>query len=122
MTTHTPGESTGEVTSTFQRRPCYRYIRLADKLPTYAELGDRPFAEILCPVKLFNPTGAGRWWLSAFDPDTMIAWGVAEIFEREVGSFDMEELVAYRGLMGLPIERDIYYTPVTIAAILEGAS
>jgi Protein of unknown function (DUF2958) len=93
------GDLSGEVTSTFQRRPCYRWIRRADKLPTYAELGDRPFTEIVCAVKLFNPTGAGRWWIGAFDPDSRIAWGVAEIFEREVGSFDMDELVAFRGLM-----------------------
>lgn len=114
-------DGAGEVPSTFQRRACYRYIRKADRLPTYAALGDRPFTEIVCPVKLFNPTGAGSWWIAAFDPDSRTAWGVAEIVEREVGSFDMDELLAYRGLMGLPLERDIYYTPVTIATVLEGS-
>jgi hypothetical protein len=111
----------GEVTSAFQRRPCYRYVRKSDKLPTYAELADTGFDDIVCTVKLFNPTGAGTWWLASFDSDTHIAWGVAEIVEREVGSFDMDELVAFRGRMGLPIERDLHYRPQTIAAILEGA-
>jgi DUF2958 family protein len=113
-------EVSGEVTSTFQRRPAYRYIRHADRLPTYAELADAGFDDIVCTVKLFNPTGAGTWWLAAYDCDTHIAWGVAEIVEREVGSFGMDELVAFRGLMGLPIERDLHYRPQTITALLEG--
>ena len=117
----TAGDSNGEVTSTFQRRPAYRYIRRTDKLPTYDELGDRPFTEIICKVRLFNPTGRGTWWLAAYDPEDAIAWGVADIVEREVGSIGMEELVAYRGVLGLPIERDLYYTPVSVAEVLEGA-
>lgn len=104
--------------STFQRRPAYRYLRSADKLPTYAELVDVPFEQIACKVKLFNPTGIGTWWIAAYDPETRVAWGVADLYEREVGSIGMAELVAHRGVFGLPIERDLYYTPVTIAELI----
>jgi hypothetical protein len=116
----TSGDIGSEVTSTFQRRPCYRYIRHTDKLPTYEQLGDRPFTDIVCKVRLFNPTGRGTWWLATYDPGTGIAWGVADIIEREVGDIGMHELVAFRGVLGLPIERDLYYTPVSMAAVLEG--
>lgn len=92
--------------STFQNKPAYRYIRQSDKLPTQIE-GDDPVAL----VKLFNPTGAGTWYIAAYDPETRIADGAAHIHEFEYGPVSMEELVAYRGLMGLPIERDIHWTP-----------
>jgi Protein of unknown function (DUF2958) len=72
-------------------------------------------------VRLFNPTGAGTWWIAAYDPDTRIAWGVGDIFVREAGSFSMDEILAFRGIGGLPIERDLYYTPVSVAAVLEGS-
>jgi len=49
----------------------------------------------------------------------MIGWGVAEIHEREVGSFSLRELVGFRGRFGLPIERDLHYKPMTVAALLE---
>lgn len=110
------------VVSTFQDKPAYRYIRKADKLPTYDEIPrDKPFAEIMCPVKLFNPTGIGTWWIAAYDPDDRIAWGVAELTEAEVGSFSMDELIALRGRpFGLPIERDIYYTPISLEEAQKG--
>ena|SRR5438034_7619011 len=106
------------VSSTYQNIPAYHYIRAADRIPTYAELGDKPLSEIKAKVRLFNPTGIGTWWVCAFDPDTQIAWGVAELQTREVGSFSMAELVAFRGGFGLPIERDLHYRPVSIAEVM----
>ena len=113
-----------EITSTFQRRPAYRYIRKTDRLPTYDQLNEadgHTFETIVCSVKLFNPTGAGTWWIAAFDPDTEIAWGVAEIHCREIGSFSIRELAEFRGQFGLPIERDLHFGPATIADILAEA-
>lgn len=110
-----------EISSTFQRGPAYRYIRKADRLPTYDQLDEadgHTFDNILCKVRLFNPTGIGTWWIAAFDPDTEIAWGVAELHCREVGSFSMRELAEYRGQFGLPIERDLHFRPVTISDLL----
>jgi hypothetical protein len=108
-----------EVVSTFQHGPAYRYIRRTDHLPTYVQLGDKGFDKIVARVRLFNPTGAGTWWIAAYDADSMIAWGVAEIHEREVGSFSLRELAEFRGRFGLPIERDVHYRPITVAALLE---
>lgn len=92
--------------STFQNTPAYRYIRQSDKLPV-RETGEDPIAL----VKLFNPTGAGTWYITAYDPATRIAEGAAHIHEFEYGPTSMEELVAFRGRMGLPIERDLHWTP-----------
>jgi hypothetical protein len=106
------------VSSTYSSIPAYKYLRLTDRILTYAELGDKPLSEIKAKVRLFNPTGIGTWHIAAYDPDTQIAWGVAEVHEREVGSFSMAELVAYRGQFGLPIERDLSWRPMSIAAVI----
>jgi Protein of unknown function (DUF2958) len=91
--------------STFQNRPAYRYIRASDHLPTREP--DRPIAV----VKLFNPTGVGTWYLTAYDPETRVASGSAHVHEYELGDFSMAELTAFRGRFGLPLERDLHWTP-----------
>lgn len=91
----------------------YQYIRTTDHLPSTdaAAAADDP----LCKVKLFTPVGRGSWFIAGFDPDTGLAYGVADLFEREVGDIDLNELAAVRTRpFGLPIERDLYWTPQTI--------
>jgi hypothetical protein len=104
--------------STFQDLPAYRYIRASDKLPSTDAAYEQK--DPIAKVKLFNPVGAGRWWIAGYDPETRLAWGVAELFEREMGDFDMAELVALRGMMGLPIERDLGWSPKTLRELLGG--
>ena len=98
--------------------PAYRYLRASDKLPSsvaaYAE------EDPLLLVKLFNPGGAGTWFIAGYDPETRLAFGVADIQEREVGDFDMAELVALRGRFGLPLERDLHWSPVPLSRVMEG--
>ncbi len=93
--------------NSFQRGPAYRYIRATDALPgTDAASADpAPIAR----VKLFDPGSNWTWY---------IAWGLADGFEQEYGSIDMPELVAVRGRFGLPIERDLHWTPRPLAECL----
>lgn len=102
-----------EVTSTFQKGPAYRYIRDADRLPTYDDMGDKPTASI----KLFDPTGSWTWYIAAYDPEDGNAYGLVDGHEVEVGSFHMPELVEYRGRFGLPLERDLHWTPEPLDAL-----
>lgn len=94
-------------TSTFQKRPAYRYIRKSDKLP----VRNAAYRDQVAKVKLFNPQGAGTWYIAEYDPETRIAYGLAVIQEAELGYFDMAELVEFRGRFGLPIERDLHWEP-----------
>lgn len=65
-------------------------------------------------VKFFNPTGAGTWYIFEAKPsDPSILYGLCVIHEPEWGYVSLDELKAFRGSMGLPIERDIYYTPIS---------
>ncbi|KKN74367.1 hypothetical protein LCGC14_0391680 [marine sediment metagenome] len=95
--------------STFQKRPAYRYIRGTDKLPTTEEA--RAEEEPVARVKLFDPTGSWTWYVSGYDPDTRIAWGLVDGFEKETGDFSMAELVELRVGFGLPLERDLHWRP-----------
>jgi len=93
--------------SSFQKRPAYRYIRASDKLPVRNECRNDPTAW----VKLFNPAGIGTWYLAEYDPATRTAYGLCVLQEAELGYVSMQELVAFRGRFGLPIERDLHWQP-----------
>ena len=104
--------------STFSKKPAYRYIRPSDGLPSTDKAldmgGDAPVL-----VKLFNPSGMGTWYITGYDPDTRIATGAAELFELEAGDFWMGELVDLRVKpFGLPIERDLYWTVKPLREVL----
>ena len=100
-------------TSTFQKRPCYRYIRAGDNLPVRNERSNDPIAK----VRLFNPTGIGTWYLTEYDPKTRIAYGLCILQDAELGYVSMQELVEYRGQFGLPIERDLFWTPKRLSEV-----
>jgi hypothetical protein len=102
--------------------PAYSYIRATDKLPSTDAAGSDP--DPLCRVKVFNPTGAQTWWIAGYDPETGMAFGVADLYggEPEAGDLYMPELVAVRGFMGLPLERDLHYRPARMSEILGRAS
>ena len=72
-------------------------------------------------VKFFNPSGQATWWLYSMD-ENGICFGVAQMFgedTREYGYFDINEIKAIKcPPLGLPIERDMYYTPQTFGEII----
>lgn len=70
-------------------------------------------------VKLFNPTGAGTWYLSELNPETNVAFGLAHIHDWELGYIDLNELQAFKGQFGLGIERDRWFDPKTLDEIQE---
>ena len=106
--TETATRGTDLEASTFQKRPCYRYIRKADKLPDLRSEAD----PIIARVKLFNPAGRWTWYIAEYDPETRTAYGLVVGECTETGYIDMAELVDFRGSpFGLPIERDLSFTP-----------
>lgn len=62
-------------------------------------------------VKFFCPWSNWTWYASEYDPVEREFFGVVVGFEREYGSFSLDELMSVRGPGGLRIERDIYWTP-----------
>ena len=66
-------------------------------------------------AKFFTPDSSWTWYMTEFDPETQIAFGLVAGHEVEIGYFDLNELRKVRGLLGLPVERDMYNTVKTIA-------
>lgn len=63
-------------------------------------------------AKFFNPTGAGTWYATEYDPKTRTFFGYVSIFgdwNDEWGYFSLDELQSYKGKFGLGIERDLYF-------------
>ena len=60
-------------------------------------------------VKLFNPTGIGTWYLTEYNPETEIAFGLSCLHQKEIGYVSMKEIREYKGPFGLGIERDKYF-------------
>jgi hypothetical protein len=74
-------------------------------------------------AKFFNPTGAGTWYATEYDPHDRIFYGYVSIFgdwNDEWGSFSLQELEQYRGRFGLGIERDMYFEEQRASKIIKG--
>lgn len=92
----------------------------SETITTFEQLGDLPklySGEALgldaqCPIKLFSPDSGWIWYPTESD-GADILFGLALGFEAELGYFALSDLLA----AGLPIERDLDYTPTTLRAI-----
>jgi len=63
-------------------------------------------------VKLFTPDAGATWLLTELDPDDDDrAFGLCDLGQGfpELGYVRLMELVTVRGILGLPVERDLYF-------------
>lgn len=68
-------------------------------------------------VKLFTPDSSFTWYITEFDGKDLCFGLVTMGTERELGYFTLSEIATLRGAYGLPVERDIYFTPTPIKEI-----
>jgi hypothetical protein len=94
---------------------------IARKLPRIGETSGLPAERVKVALKLFNPTGAGSWFITEANLETGEAFGFADLQMgpgcAELGYLDLNELRAFRGRFGLPIERDEHFT-ATLAEVI----
>jgi len=72
----------------------------------------------LAIVKFFTPDSSWTWYASEFDGDDLF-FGLAVGFEPELGYFQLSELQTVRGKLGLPVERDRFFTPTPLRELLD---
>ena len=81
-------------------------------LSRFAKIGSQDgVKDPIVVAKFFNPTGAGTWWATEYNPTDRIFFGYVSILGGdcdEWGDFSLDELESFRGLMGLGIERDLH--------------
>ena len=82
--------------------------------PLYSQdgLGGKAIAHL----KLFTPDGNWSWHCVEFDGEDRF-FGLVFGHEKELGYFSLSELKKVRGALGLPVERDLYWTPKTLEEI-----
>lgn len=94
-------------------------------LARFAKLGrQEDSSDPVVVVKFFNPTGAGTWYATEYDPESKEFFGYVSIFGDdcdEWGSFSLVELENYRGKFGLGIERDLYFDEKRISEVVPSA-
>lgn len=73
-------------------------------------------------AKIFNPTGAGTWFILNSDPeDPDYLWAIVDLgYGAEVGSVSRSELENYRGRFGLGFERDLGFDPINAEELYQG--
>ena len=81
--------------------------------------------DFLPVVKLFTPDAGCTWLLTEIDPeDPDIAFGLCDLGMGcpELGSVSLSELESVRGRLGVPIERDLHFSPTkTLSAYADEA-
>lgn len=85
-------------------------------LKRFAEVGRQEDVEIkdkIVVCKFFNPTGAGTWLATEYDPESRVFFGWVTLGMGpecdEWGYFSLDELESIRGFGGLGIERDRFF-------------
>lgn len=81
----------------------------------YAQDGKGDLA--IAYAKFFTPDSNWTWYATEYSPEEGLFYGLVVGFEVELGYFALEELEEYRGPLGLPIERDLHFTPTTLKEI-----
>ncbi len=86
--------------------------------PLYANDGaDDPDA-VVARAKLFSPYNGWYWYITEWDPETGLRFGLVEGFETELGYFDLTELSEVTVFGSVPAaERDLYWEPQTLGGI-----
>ncbi|HZS09342.1 MAG TPA: DUF2958 domain-containing protein [Blastocatellia bacterium] len=76
----------------------------------YSQEGDR---NPIVHIKFFTPDSNWTWYATEGSPeeDDFIFFGYVIGQNEEWGYFSLNDLISARGPMGLPIERDLHFTP-----------
>lgn len=110
--------------------PAYHYIRASDQLPTLEELGQRAPGGGVDPVmrvKLFLPAGRFTYYVAAAteyeedEPPILTGYCISAAGPDcdAWGDTALGELMPLR-VMGLPLERDIFFKPTLFSAVRTG--
>ncbi len=92
---------------------------LGEKIPAIGATEDvDDFNDVLAVAKLFSPYTGWRWFITEWDPESGLCFGLVEGFETEAGYFDLTELAELTVLGNVPaVERDLYWEPMALGEI-----
>ena len=94
--------------------------QILKKLPNLYETDGKKDTKV--HLKLFNPTGAGTWYITEYDPETGDAFGFINMGNSnfaELGYVNLIELLKFKGRFGLGIERDKSFESTLLSEVIE---
>ncbi len=89
--------------------------KLLKTLPEFGKTDDE--RDPIARIRFFDPTGFMTWFVIEYDPRDKIAYGWVCGHYHEFGTFSMTELMAVRGHLNLPIERDLHFKPCRLSKL-----
>lgn len=92
------------------------------KLPPMGSQESKAPTEVMVTVKFFDPCGRFTFYATEYDgEDSVFGYCVSPLGPDcdELGYASVSELQAVRGRLGLGIERDIHWTPKTLAEVMK---
>ncbi len=97
---------------------------LGDTIPAlYANENVEDYDSVLAPAKLFSPYTGWTWYITEWEAETGLCFGLVEGYETELGYFSLDELAEVTVFGGVPaVERDLYWKPATLGEIRRRAS
>ena len=92
---------------------------LAETIPALGANEDvADYDAVLAPAKLFSPYSGWTWYITEWDAESGLCFGLVEGFEMELGYFDLTELSEVTVFGSVPaVERDLYWEPQTLGEI-----
>ena len=87
-------------------------------LPFLPGIGQSDKDDPIIWLKFFHPLSSWVWYLTEYDPDERLAFGLVVGFETEIGYFSVEELESLE-VRGLKVEREIWTRPAPIRSLDE---
>ena len=98
-------------------------LQAQDMYHPYGPHRELPPEELMVIVKFFTPDSSWTWFAVSASKDEESGdvqfFGLVDGLEAELGYFWLSELESVRGPLGLPIERDLYWQPKTLAQIMK---
>ena len=84
----------------------------------YANENVADYDTIVAHAKLFSPYNGWTWYVTEWESETGLCFGLVEGFETELGYFDLTELAEATVFGDVPaVERDLHWEPTTLGEI-----
>ena len=91
---------------------------LGDTIPAIRANANVDDDAVIAAAKLFSPYSSWSWYITEWDAETGLCFGLVEGFETELGYFDLTELSEVTVFGSVPaVERDLYWKPKTLGEI-----
>lgn len=101
----------------------YVLIPPGHAIPAMYETKSIPAAEKIVHIRLFTPDSSWTWYITEYDPKSDLAFGYAYDAGypdgAEWGYIPIGEMRTARGHYGLPVERDLHFSPTPFGKIRE---